>query len=165
MTREPSLRLAGRIEGATGLWLGAEEVPIVDASFETLLALETGENRVELVARDRVGNETRWGRTVLLDQKAPELLGQSVSPARAAGGENVEIVVRARDRSGLKRLARYVLRVGETTRSGTLILDPLTGAYRGILSLPPGLTGPAPAPFRGPRGLRRKSPDISFLSI
>ena len=78
--------------------------------------------------------ESRW--------LPPGLLGHSISPAHATGGDNVEIVVRARDPSGLKRLARYVLRVGKTTRSGNLVLDPLSGSYRGVLSLPQGLTGP-----------------------
>jgi hypothetical protein len=141
MTKESRLQLLGKIVGSSALWLGTEEVETKNERFEIVLELQPGENRIELLARDRVGNETRWQRMVLLDQQPPELLGQSVSRSRAVGAENVEISVQARDRSGLKRLSRFVLRVGGVTRSGTLVLDPLTGTYRGMLSLSKGLTG------------------------
>ncbi len=141
VTRDPQVRLAGQITGSTGLWHGGTAVPVDNERFEIALELEPGENRIELLARDQVGNETRWQRVVLLDQEPPELLGHKVSPSRTSGGGSVVIDVQARDLSGLKRLARYVLRVGDATRSGTLVLDPLTGSYLATVVLPENLSG------------------------
>ncbi len=142
VTNEARLTLRGRVTGSASLTLNGEDVAVDNGAVELGLDLVPGENRIEVVARDRVGNKTHWQRTVFLDQDPPALLDHSVSQLTAAGAEGVEIAVRAADASGLKRAARFVLRISSSTQTGTLVLDPITQTYRGMVTLPRQARGP-----------------------
>lgn len=143
VTGETRIRLSGRVTGSDRLTLNGDEVAVDGEAFAASYDLSPGENRLELTARDRAGNEARWQETVVLDREAPELVDHAVSPRDATGGDTVEVTVRAADASGLKRTASFTLRLGPSTVTGTLLLDGLSGTYRGTLVLPDGARGPA----------------------
>jgi hypothetical protein len=103
-----------------------------DGRFVAAATLEPGANALELVAADTVGNVTLMRIETLLDTDPPEILATGASrPAGAAGP--IEVEVSARDASGLRQTAQYVLSVGGTERRGFLRCDSATGQCRDTL--------------------------------
>jgi len=135
LMRKANLRLHGQVTGATEVVINSDPVELSEGIFDIELQLESGPNVVDVIARDLVGNESRWQRTVFLDRDPPKLLDHQVTVRPGSQGKTLELSVRAEDASGLKRVAYYSLRLGSETLNGTLLLDPLTQTYRGLATL------------------------------
>jgi hypothetical protein len=135
MTRNTRLRLHGQVSGGETVVHDTLAIEVREGVFDLQVDLQPGPNMVAVVARDRIGNETRWQRTVFLDRDPPELLDHTIAARPGSGGRTLDLSVRAVDASGLKRVAHYSLRVASATVTGTLLLDPLTQTYRGVTTL------------------------------
>ncbi|MBN1208565.1 MAG: FecR domain-containing protein [Myxococcaceae bacterium] len=141
VTGTTPLALSGTLQGATALWLDGAPLPLEGGRFSHAVALRPGPNLLRLEAADAAGNRTVIERYVLLDREAPELLGYTVSPASVAPGGSVTVRVRARDASGLRSAAGYVLHIGRERIEGLLRLSRASGEYQALVAVPPSAQG------------------------
>jgi hypothetical protein len=132
VTAEAWLELSGAAGDAVALELNGAPVELAAGRFEALATLEPGPNAVELVAADRVGNVSVLRLETRLDLDPPEILSSAAARLDGASGP-IEIEVGARDPSGLRQTARYVLSVGGTERSGFLRCDAAASVCRDVL--------------------------------
>ncbi|MEK0086022.1 FecR domain-containing protein [Benzoatithermus flavus] len=140
VTAVERLPLRGRAEGARSLTMNGRPARLIGYAFDEAVTLHQGENTLELVATDIVGNVRVERFEVGLDQNPPELVGYRVTPFQARAGEPVWIEVTARDASGLRKAAPFRLRVGDKEIADFLELG-TGGAYHASLPLPAGAAG------------------------
>jgi hypothetical protein len=105
--------------------------------FDAAPTLVPGTNAIEIVATDAAGNVAVKRVATVYDIEPPEIAGATVRRPEGAGGP-IEIVVEARDASGLRQAAPFVLTVGGTERRGFLRCDGATGTCRETLPAEPG---------------------------
>jgi hypothetical protein len=141
VTGSASLVLSGAAHGATELWLGGVRLPLEGGRFSHAVTLRPGPNLLRLEAADAVGNRAVMERHVQLDRDAPELLDCTASPASVAPGGRVTVRVRARDASGLRSVADYVLQIGHERLRGHLRLNRASGEYQAVMIVPPSTQG------------------------
>jgi hypothetical protein len=131
------LDIAGSAGDAAALTLNGAPVALQGGRFVAAATLEPGPNALELVATDTVGNVTLMRAETLLDTDPPEILAAGATrPAGAAGP--IEVEVAARDASGLRQTAGYIVSVGGVERRGFLRCDAATGLCRDTLPPEPG---------------------------
>jgi hypothetical protein len=131
------LDIAGSAGDAAALTLNGAPVALAGGRFVAAATLVPGPNALELVATDTVGNVTLLRVEALLDTDPPEIVSAGATrPAGAAGP--IEMEVAARDASGLRQTARYILSVGGVERSGFLRCDAAAGLCRDTLPPEPG---------------------------
>ncbi len=135
------LPLRGFARGAAVVLLNGRPIRIADDRFDETVTLAAGANRIEMVATDLVGNVRveRWD--VALDQEPPALLGHSLSDDQASPGGRFVVEVSASDASGLKQAAPFTVRIGNTTYSDFLRLNPASNSYRATVVAPQGAGG------------------------
>ncbi|WP_224361054.1 hypothetical protein [Hyalangium versicolor] len=141
VTGSASLVLSGAAHGATELWLDGVRLPLAGERFSHAVTLRPGLNLLRLEAADAVGNRTVMERHVQLDRDAPELLDCTASPASVAPGDRVSVRVRARDASGLRSAADYILQIGHERLRGHLRLNRASGEYQAVMIVPPSTQG------------------------
>lgn len=129
------LALRGRVEGGRSLSVNGRPAQLVDGAFDEKATLRQGQNAIELVATDAVGNVLVERFEVALDQEAPVLVGHQVTPASAASGEPLRIELMARDSSGLRKVAPVRIQVAGTEYADFLELSG-GGSYGKTLLLP-----------------------------
>ena len=76
-----------------------------DGGFDEIVSLRVGDNPIELVATDTVGNIDVVRFTVMLDTEPPELVEARLTPAAGDAGSFVALEVTASDASGLAATA------------------------------------------------------------
>ena len=136
-TADPQLTLAGGAGDAVWLEVNGAPVPLAEGRFDLTLPLEPGQNPIELVASDAVGNVTAIRLQTLYDIDPPEVT--SVELGRPSGGDGpIELVVRASDASGLVQAAPFIIAIGGAERQGFLRCDSETGTCRASLPAEPG---------------------------
>ena len=96
---------------------------LVDGAFDEKATLRQGQNAIELIATDAVGNVRVERYEVALDQEPPSLVGHRIMPARLGGGEPLRIEVTARDASGLRKVAPFRIQVAGTEYADFLELS------------------------------------------
>jgi len=136
VTSEEAVRLHGSVVSASELHLNGNPVRLTGDVFDTHYQLEPGPNEIELVAKDRVGNELRWSRRILRDSDPPQLRSQTTSSKVVKGGEVVVLEVAASDATEMKRFASVLVQVGEWKETATLALEPDNTTYRGSIRIP-----------------------------
>jgi hypothetical protein len=94
-------------------------------------------NGIEIVATDAVGNVAVKRVETLYDIAPPEITAARADRPGGASGP-IEIVVEARDASGLRQAAPFILEVGGVERRGFLRCDDATGLCRETLPPEPG---------------------------
>jgi hypothetical protein len=136
------LPLRGRLQGGGRLLIDGRPATLIDGTFDEAVTLREGPNAIELVASDLVGNVTVEKLDVFLDQEAPQLISQKVTPGQATPGATVTVEVEASDASGVKQAAPFSLRIGDATLSDFLRFDPSSQSYRSTLVVSRGMDGP-----------------------
>src|SRR5919106_4297520 len=136
------LPLRGRLQGGGRLLIDGRPATLMDGTFDEAVTLHEGANAIELVATDLVGNVTVEKLDVFLDQEAPQLVSQKVTPGQATPGATVTVEVEASDASGVKQAAPFSLRIGDATLSDFLRFDPSSQSYRSTLVVSRGMDGP-----------------------
>ena len=105
--------------------------------FAAAPTLVPGPNAIEIVATDAVGNVAVRRFETVYDVDPPEILSAGASRPEGEAGP-IEIVVEARDGSGLRQAAPYILTIGGIERRGFLRCDSLAGICRETLPPEPG---------------------------
>lgn len=121
-TGESVLALAGTAGDAVRLELDGTAVPLVDGRFDLALTLAPGMNGFDLVAADAVGNVVVTRLSTLLDVEPPEVLRVDLSRPEGEAGP-IKLEVEARDDSGLRQAASFLITVGGAERAGFLRCD------------------------------------------
>ena len=136
-TSEAVLNLSGSAGDAVRLELDGNAVPLRDGRFDLALTLAPGPNGFDLVASDAVGNVALTRISTLLDIEPPQVLRTELSRPEGSGGP-IRLQVQARDQSGLRQAAPFVIRIGDGERAGFLRCDGQTGTCSASLPPEPG---------------------------
>lgn len=136
-TGEDIVQLSGSAGDAVRLELDGTAVPLVEGRFDLTLTLVPGENAFDLVASDAVGNVSVTRLATLLDIDPPEVLRVELGRPQGTGGP-IEIVAEARDASGLRQAAPFVIAVDGVEVAGFLRCDSEAGICRASLPPEPG---------------------------
>jgi len=131
-TARAFLELTGTAEGAAELIIGGTPVPISAGRFDTSVDLAPGENEIELIARDLVGNVALRRIRVVLDREPPAI-GAATAARRNGEDGPIDVTVSAADPSGLRQVAAYRLEIAGAPRDGYLQYDTASGTYRETL--------------------------------
>jgi len=133
-TGEAELEITGTVGDAVAAELDGRALDLADGRFATFLDLSPGVNGFDLVATDATGNVTIARLETLYDIEPPEVLSVDVRrPDGNAGPIQIEVV--ARDASGLRQAAPFVIEIGNNEREGFLRCDAASGVCR--INLPP----------------------------
>ena len=128
--------------------------------FDAAPTLVPGTNAIEIVATDAVGQRRgQAGRDDLRHRPARDRTAATAGRPEGDGGP-IEIVVEARDASGLRQAAPFVLTVGGIERRGFLRCDGAAGTCRETLPPEPGAL--ALVEVDG-RGLRRQRGEAAAI--
>ena len=136
-TDQDEVTLTGDAGDAAQLTINGADVPLDEGRFDISLSLVPGLNLFDLVATDGVGNVAASRLQTLFDIAPPEVESVDVGRPNGANGP-IEITVVARDESGLRQAASYLLQVGAQEREGFLRCDAATGVCRASLPAEPG---------------------------
>jgi len=134
------LDVVGTADGAATVTVNGAPARIAGGGFEAVATLAPGANAIEIVATDAVGNVAVKRLETVFDVDPPEIVS---AVARRPDGDAgpIEIAVEARDGSGLRQAAPFILSVGGTERRGFLRCDGATGWCRETLPPEPGALG------------------------
>lgn len=137
LTRHKSIRLKGQTEIGAKLLLNNKAVTLKEGRFDEVLELRDGPNLIEMAGIDAVGHVTLEKWNIVVDREAPEFLTQTVVSAGPEADGLIDIEVMAKDKTGLARIAQYVLKAGADDYAGYLRFNRATGSYRGTVQVPP----------------------------
>jgi hypothetical protein len=126
------LPISGAVGDAVSLMVGAEDIPVLDGGFATEVQLAPGVNTLDIRATDAAGNVGILSVQTNYDVDPPDILSATASRPHGANGP-IEIVVEARDASGLRQAAPFLLEVGAEEREGFLRCDSVSGLCRATL--------------------------------
>lgn len=138
VSSEDSLQLNGVISNATKLKCNGTDITVIGNSFTYSVKLNPGQNLIRFVASDDFNNECTVQYEVMLDKSAPELLDYTVTKKSTAIDDVVDITVKAKDSSGLRRTASVDLQAGDMMRSGYLRFNTTSQMYEGSFKFPKG---------------------------
>lgn len=136
-TVDGAVDISGDAGDAARLDVNGASVDLIDGRFALRQDLAPGANQIELVAVDAVGNVSALEFKTVLDNEPPEILRVDLGRPNGADGP-IELVVEARDESGLVLAAPYVVSVAGVERDGFLRCDSRTGICRSSLPAEPG---------------------------
>jgi len=148
-TSNRTLSIAGTIDGGVGLELNGQAVALKDMqaaslkAFQIPVELEPGKNRLHFEASDYVGNVAVLEKAITHDSDAPEFVNHELSLEMAHGGEEVRVVVRAKDVTGLVKVAPFIVQIGESHLiNGHMVLsESEEGIYSKFFRVPKNVTG------------------------
>ncbi|MCD9147778.1 FecR domain-containing protein [Pseudophaeobacter flagellatus] len=133
-TSEAEMDLSGFAGDATALELNGSPVTMTSGRFALDLVLQPGLNIFELAASDAVGNVNVKQFQSVLDLAPPEILAIDFSRPQGVKGP-IELKVAAKDASGLRQAAPFIVAVGGTEIEGFMRCDSASGLCR--TTLPP----------------------------
>jgi hypothetical protein len=130
-----TVELAGRAGDAQRLELNGAPVPLdAEGRFAVTIDLTPGLNSFNLSARDAVGNVAATQLQTLLDLDPPEIGAVTLTRPQGEAGP-IELAVEARDASGLRQAAPFVIALDGQEVQGFLRCDDARGVC--AASLPP----------------------------
>jgi hypothetical protein len=136
ITADSTLRLAGTLNSGKSLFFNDTPVEIEHDRFQIVTKLAEGPNRLVLIARDVVGNERRWEKTIRLDREPPRLIDAKIVTPRPQIPGEIEVIVRAKDATGMKRYAWVTLKGGNMNKTVRLLLiDKSSGIYHKAMTV------------------------------
>ena len=136
-TGDEVVELTGDAGDATRLDVNGTQVALLEGRFELTLPLQPGENSFDLVAADAVGNVSAIRLQTLLDVDPPDILRVELGRPQGEDGP-IELLVEARDASGLVQAAPFVISIDGVERDGYLRCEASSGLCRVSLPAEPG---------------------------
>ncbi len=131
-TSDDLLDLTGLVGDAVSATLNGAPMEIFDGFFVMQVTLQPGRNVFEFRAEDAAGNAGVLVVETVLDLDPPEIVEARMTRPGGEGGA-IEIVVEARDASGLRQAAPYLVEVGDEEFEGYLRCDSAGGICRASL--------------------------------
>jgi hypothetical protein len=136
-TAQAWLDLAGSAGDAVAVTVNGDPARLTGGRFDAAPSLVPGTNAIEVVATDAAGNVAVKLIETVYDIDPPEIGAATVGRPDGAAGP-IDIAVEARDGSGLRQAAPFVVRVGGTERRGFLRCDDTADVCRATLPPEPG---------------------------
>jgi Glucodextranase, domain B/FecR protein len=136
LTADASLHVAGTTEADAMLTLNGREIALDNGRFDETVTLQTGENTIELIATDVVGNVKIEKSVVKLDQEPPLLVSSTAAPTTNAGRQVLSVTVAAEDASGLAKAAPFVVATASGNYTGYLRYNKAAKAYEALVVVP-----------------------------
>ena len=118
------------------LLINGGKVGLKDGAFDEIVSLHVGDNSIELVATDALGNTDVARFTVTLDKDPPRLVAAKLTPEAGDAGSYAAVEVRASDASGLAATATATVGYGSQTMDTVLRLNRAAQTYQGSLPIP-----------------------------
>jgi len=148
-TANETLSLAGMIDGGVRLELNGQSVALRDVeasalkAFQVPVELVPGKNRLHFEASDHVGNIAVLEKEITRDSDAPEFVNHELSLEKAHGGEEVRVVVRAKDMTGLVKAAPFMVDIGgsHVINGHMLLSESEEGIYSSFFHVPKNIDG------------------------
>ena len=151
-TAQKKLIIAGETEGAASLTLNGAEIPLTVSEakseirnpkslFNFPFELKAGKNLMRVEARDAVGNISIFEKEILSDSDAPVIAGYDLSQKKAKGGDELRVTVRVKDASGIKKIAPFEMKIGESDYAGQMLRSDSGGEYIGVFRVPGNISG------------------------
>jgi hypothetical protein len=139
LTATETLFVKGRVAKTDAtLRINGAEAGLKDGAFDEIVSLRVGDNPIELVATDALGNTDVARFTVTLDKDPPRLVAAKLTPEAGAAGSYAALEIRASDASGLAATALATVRYGSQTANAVLRFNRAAQAYQGSLPVPHG---------------------------
>ena len=139
LTASETLFVKGQVAKADAtLRINGGEIELKDGAFDEIVSLRVGDNPIELVATDTLGNTDVARFTVTLDKDPPRLVAAKLSPEAGDAGSYAAIEIRASDASGLAATALATIGYGSGTADAVLRFNRAAQAYQGSLPVPRG---------------------------
>ena len=139
LTASETLFVKGQVAKADAkLLVNGLDAVLKDGGFDEIVSLRVGDNPIELVATDTVGNVDVVRFTVMLDTEPPQLVEARLTPAAGDAGSFVALEVTASDASGLAATALSTVSYGAETVDGVLKFNRATQSYQGSVPAPRG---------------------------
>ena len=134
LTASETLFVKGQVANADAkLLVNGLDAVLEDGGFDEIVSLRVGDNQIELVATDKVGNIDVVRFTVMLDTEPPQLVEARLTPAAGDAGSFVALEVTASDASGLAATALSTVGYGAETADGVLKFNRATQTYQGSI--------------------------------
>lgn len=139
LTASETLVVSGQVAKTDAtLRINGGEVGLKDGAFDEIVSLHVGDNPIELVATDTLGNTDVVRFTVTLDQEPPRLVAAKLTPEMGEAGSYAALEIRASDASGLAATALATVGYGSGTADAVLRFNRAAQAYQGSLPVPRG---------------------------
>lgn len=139
LTASETLFVKGRVAKAdAALLINGSGVGLKDGAFDEIVSLHVGDNPIELVATDALGNTDVARFTVTLDKDPPRLVAAKLIPETGETGAHAAIEIRASDASGLAATALATVGYGSGSADTVLRFNRAAQAYQGSLPVPRG---------------------------
>lgn len=138
-----TLWLAGAVFNASRLTCNGASVPLTARRFRCSVILQPGINTLRLAAADDLGDETLLQQQVTLDRTPPELVDYTLLKKATGAGDLLEVKVKARDGSGLRRTAAIELQASTALTSGYMVYNSAAQQYEGSFKFPQGILSAA----------------------
>jgi len=139
LTASETLFVKGQVAKAdAALLINGSKVGLKDGGFDEIVSLRAGDNPIELVATDTLGNTDVARFTVTLDKDPPRLVTAKLTPESGDAGSYAAIEIRASDASGLAATALATVGYGSATADAVLRFNREAQAYQGSLPIPRG---------------------------
>jgi len=139
LTASETLFVKGQVAKTdAALLINGSKVGLRDGGFDEIVSLRAGDNPIELVATDTLGNTDVARFTVTLDKDPPRLVTAKLTPEAGDAGSYAAIEIRASDASGLAATALATVGYGSATADAVLRFNREAQAYQGSLPIPRG---------------------------
>jgi hypothetical protein len=139
LTASETLFVKGQVAKTDAtLRINGSEVGLKDGAFDEIVSLRVGDNPIEIVAADALGNTDVARFTVTLDKDPPRLVAAKLTPEAGDAGSYAAIEIRAADASGLAATALATVAYGSRTADAVLRFNRAAQAYQGSLPVPRG---------------------------
>lgn len=148
ISAEETVMLEGTVANTTRLTCNGVQVPMTGSTFKHSLQLQPGKNTITLIAFDDMDNQCVVQNEIMLDKTPPELLDHSLLVKATATADVIDVKVKARDSSGLRRTASIELLAGDMLSSGFLLYNAGTQMYEGSFKYPRGALKEAKAKLK-----------------
>lgn len=138
---DKKLKLSGDLKEGKYLTINGEETELSAGRFEKTVDLKPGSNKFKFSCRDEVGNMTLLEKEVFFDNQAPVIINYNLSAVNVSGGETINLTVKVKDDSEIKKAAPYNVKIGNFSYDGILKLDRQNSVYSGQFHVPENLKG------------------------
>ncbi|MGK9167186.1 FecR domain-containing protein [Inquilinus limosus] len=139
LTASETLFVKGQVAKTDAtLRINGSEVGLKDGAFDEIVSLRVGDNPIELVATDRLGNTDVARFTVTLDKDPPRLVAAKLTAEAGDAGAFAAVEVSASDTSGLAATAIATVAYGSETADAVLRFNRAAQSYQGSIPVPRG---------------------------
>lgn len=135
VTGDEILQFTARTDAAASVTMNGQVASVEDGLASFSVKLVEGVNLLEFVTTNQVGLVTVEKRTVVFDRDAPTLVNYKIGVEPRGEQNFYSLRLRAKDRSGLAKTARFKVQTGSGEASGVLRFNRARKMYTGTIEV------------------------------